>query len=82
MRSRVAPGTEGLPAGHWLVARHEHRRFRGDRIVVEARNGWRWASFRPPVESGDVQPLLRQVRKDLEVMTLDQFDEKYRALQE
>ena len=80
---RVTPGTDGLPAGHWLKARPLHRRFRGDRVRVEARQGWLWATLRPPAQSPeDVQGLLRRVQEDLAVLTLDQFDDKYRALKE
>ena len=80
---RVTPGTDGLPAGHWLTARHLHRRFRGGRVRVEARQGYLWATLRPPAQSPeDIQALLRRVQEDLGVLTLDQFDEKYRALEE
>ncbi|GAB3366235.1 hypothetical protein [Modestobacter lapidis] len=82
MCSRVTPGTEGLPAGHGLVARHQHRRFRSDRVLVEGRDGSRWATLRPPSQSReDVQRLLDRVQEDLAAMTLDQFDDEYRALE-
>jgi hypothetical protein len=80
---RATPGTEGLPAGHWLMTRHQRRRFRGDRVLVEGRDGSRWASLRPSVQSvEDVQRLLARVQQDLNVMTLSQFGERYRRLKE
>src|SRR3569833_584287 len=79
--SRVTPGTEGLPARHWLVARHQHHWLTSDRVLVEGRNGQRWATLRLPRQSQeDVQRLLDRVLKDLAVMTLDEFDDEYRAL--
>ena len=83
MCSRIPPDLEHVPVGDSLVARHRHRRLRGDRVLIEDSNGSRWALLRPPVAGPEeVERLIQEVRSDLATMPITQFWNKYRPLME
>lgn len=83
MCSLVPPLDEQRPCGLTLVARHKRRRFRGDRILLEDAQGFRWAVLRAANTAPDaLATLLAEVNDDLACMPVLPFYEKYVATME
>jgi hypothetical protein len=74
---QLAPEEEQGPAGHRLHARVQRRLVRGDRILIEDGERYRWAEIAAAGDA-DLGGLFARIEADLKVLPPIPFAKKYR----